>query len=119
MKYVDGYVLPVPKKNMTAYRRMAAACSKIWRKYGALEFRECVGDDLKTASVKSFSSLVKPKRGEMIVFSWIVYKSKADRDRINDKAMKDPRIVRMMKQKKMPFDCKRMAYGGFKIMVDA
>ena len=119
MKYVDGYVLPVPKKNLAAYRRMAAACSKIWRKYGALEFRECVGDDLKTIEVKSFPSLVKPKRGEKIVFSWIVYKSKADRDRINDKAMKDPRIARMMKGKKTPFDCKRMAYGGFKMMVEA
>ena len=119
MKYVDGYVLPVAKKNLAAYRRMAAACCKIWRRYGALEFRECVGDDLKTMEVKSFPSLVKPKRGEMIVFSWIVYKSKADRDRINDKAMKDPRIARMMKGKKTPFDCKRMAYGGFKVMVDA
>jgi uncharacterized protein YbaA (DUF1428 family) len=119
MKYVDGYVLPVPKKNLAAYRRMAAACSKIWRKYGALEFRECVGDDLKTTEVKSFPSMVKPKPGETVVFSWIVYKSNADRDRINDKAMKDPRIINMMKGKKMPFDCKRMAFGGFKVMVDA
>ena len=118
MKYVDGYVLPVPKKNLAAYRRMAATCSKIWRKYGALEFRECAGDDLKTSEVKSFPSLVKPKRGETIVFSWIVFKSKADRDRINNKAMKDPRIARMMKNKKPPFDCKRMTYGGFKTIVE-
>jgi uncharacterized protein YbaA (DUF1428 family) len=119
MKYVDGYVLPVPKKNLAAYRRMAAACSKIWRKYGALEFRECVGDDLKTQKVKSVLSLVKPKRGETIVFSWIIYKSKADRDRVNNKVMKDPQIARMMKGKKMPFDSKRMAYGGFKAIVEA
>jgi uncharacterized protein YbaA (DUF1428 family) len=119
MKYVDGYVLPVPRKNLAAYRRMAAACSKIWRKYGALEFRECVGDDLKTIKVKSFPSLVKPKRGETVVFSWIAFKSRAHRDRVNDKVMKDPRIARMMKNKEMPFDSKRMAYGGFKVMVDA
>ena len=119
MKYVDGYVLPVPKKNLTAYRRMAAACSKVWRKHGALEFRECVGDDLKTVEVKSFPTLVKPKRGEVIVFSWIVYKSRAHRASVNDKVMKDPRMARMMKTKKMPFDSKRMVYGGFKVMVDA
>jgi len=119
MKYVDGYVLPVPKKNLAAYRRMATECSKIWRKYGALESRECVGDDLKTIKVKSFPSMVKPKRGETVVFSWIVYKSRAHRDKVNDKVMKDPRLARMMKTKKMPFDSKRIAYGGFKVMVDA
>ena len=119
MKYVDGYVLPVPKKNLLAYRRMATECSKIWRKYDALKFRECVGDDLKTIKVKSFPSVVKPKRGETVVFSWIVYKSRAHRDKVNDKAMKDPRLARMMKTKKMPFDSKRMVYGGFKVMVDA
>jgi uncharacterized protein YbaA (DUF1428 family) len=119
MKYVDGYVLPVPKKNLAAYRRMAAEAGKVWRKYGALEFRECVGDDLKTMKVKSFPNLVKPKRGETVVFSWIVYKSRAHRNRVNDKVMKDPRIARMMKNKEMPFDSKRMAYGGFKVMVDA
>jgi uncharacterized protein YbaA (DUF1428 family) len=119
MKYVDGYVLPVPRKNLAAYRRMATECSKIWRKYGALEFRESVGDDLKTIKVKSFPSVMKPKRGETVVFSWIVYKSRAHRDKVNDKAMKDPRLARMMKTKKMPFDSKRMVYGGFKVMVDA
>jgi len=81
MKYVDGYVLPVPKKNLAAYRHMAAKAAKIWRKYGALEFRECVGDDLKTIKVRSFPGLVKPKRGETVVFSWIVYKSRAPRPR--------------------------------------
>jgi uncharacterized protein YbaA (DUF1428 family) len=119
MKYVDGYVLPVPKKNLAAYRRMAQKAGKVWRKYGALQFRECVGDDLKTVKVKSFPSLVKPKRGETVVFSWIVYKSRAHRDSVNDKVMKDPWIAKMMKTKKMPFDSKRMAYGGFRVMVDA
>jgi uncharacterized protein YbaA (DUF1428 family) len=118
MKYVDGYVLPVPTKNLAAYRQMAAKAAKIWRKYGALEFRECVGDDLKTIKVRSFPGLVKPKRGETVVFSWIVYKSRAHSDRVNDKVMKDPQIARIMKGKKMPFDPKRMAYGGFKVMVD-
>jgi Uncharacterized conserved protein len=98
---------------------MAAKAAKISRKYGALEFRECVGDDLKTIKVRSFPDLVKPKRGETVVFSWIVYKSRAHRDRVNDKVMKDPQIAGMMKGKKMPFDSKRMAYGGFKVMVDA
>ena len=119
MKYVDGYVLPVPKKNLAAYRRMALEAAKVWRKHGALEFRECVGDDLKTIKVKSFPSVVKPKRGETVVFSWIVYKSRAHRDKVNDKAMKDPRLAGTMKTKKMPFDSKRMADGGFKVMVDA
>jgi uncharacterized protein YbaA (DUF1428 family) len=119
MKYVDGYVLPVPKRNLGAYRRMASEAAKVWRKHGALEFRECVGDDLKTIKVKSFPSAVKPRRGETVVFSWIVYKSRAHRDSVNDKAMKDPRMAKMMKTKKMPFDSKRMVYGGFKVMVDA
>jgi uncharacterized protein YbaA (DUF1428 family) len=119
MKYVDGYVLPVPKKNLAAYRRMAQAAGKVWRKYGALEFCECVGDDLKTVKVKSFPSMVKPKRGETVVFSWIVFKSRAHRDRVNAKAMKDSRLIKMMKNKPMPFDSKRMIYGGFKLMVDA
>src|SRR6266852_6494810 len=118
MKYVDGYVLPVPKKNLAAYRRMAQAAAEVWRKHGALEFRECVGDDLKTIRVKSFPQLVKPKRGEAVVLSWIVFKSKAQRDRVNTKAMKDQRLIKMMKKKAIPFDSKRMAYGGFKTIVD-
>jgi uncharacterized protein YbaA (DUF1428 family) len=118
MKYVDGFVLPVPKKNLAAYRRMATECGKIWLESGALEFRECVGDDLKTQQVKSFPSLVKPKGGEIVMFSWIVFKSRAHRDSVNAKVMKDPRLLKMMKLKKMPFDCKRMAYGGFKTIVD-
>jgi uncharacterized protein YbaA (DUF1428 family) len=118
MKYVDGYVLPVPKKNLTAYRRMAQKAGKVWREHGALEFRECVGDDLKTKKIKSFPSLVKPKPGETVMFSWIVFKSKAHRDAVNARVMKDPRLAKMMDMKAMPFDFKRMAYGGFKVLVD-
>jgi uncharacterized protein YbaA (DUF1428 family) len=119
MKYVDGYVLPVPKKNLPAYRRMAAKAGKVWREHGALQFRECVGEDLKTKKIKSFPSLVKPKAGETVVFSWIVFKSRAHRDAVNAKVMKDPRLAEMMDMKSMPFDPKRMAYGGFEVMVDA
>ena len=118
MKYVDGYVLPVPKKNLAAYRRMAEKAGKVWRQHGALEFRECVGEDLKTKKIKSFPSLVKPKRGETVMFSWIVFKSRAHRDAVNAKVMKDPRLAKMMDMKAIPFDSKRMAYGGFKVMVD-
>ena len=118
MKYVDGYVLPVPKKNLPAYRRMAAKAGKVWREHGAFEFRECVGEDLKTKKIKSFPSLVKPKPGETVVFSWIVFKSRAHRDAVNAKVMKDPRLAEMMDMKSMPFDPKRMAYGGFEVMVD-
>ena len=118
MKYVDGYVLPVPKKNLPAYRRMAQKAGKVWREHGALEFRECVGDDLKTKKIKSFPSLVKPKPGETVVFSWIVFRSRAHRDAVNAKVMKDPRLAKMMDMKAMPFDPKRMAYGGFEVMVD-
>ena len=118
-KYVDGYVLPVPRKKLQAYRRMAQKAARIWREHGAVEFRECVGEDLRTKMAKSFPSLVKPKPGETIVFSWIVFKSRADRDRVNARVMKDSRLAKMMDQKAMPFDSKRMAYGGFEIMVDA
>jgi uncharacterized protein YbaA (DUF1428 family) len=119
MKYVDGYVLPVPKKNLPTYRRMAQKAGKIWREYGALQFCECVGDDLKTKMVASFPRTLKLKPGEIVVFSWIVFKSRADRDAVNAKVMKDPRLAEMMDLKKVPFDSKRMVYGGFKIMVDA
>ena len=119
MKYVDGYVLPVPRKNLPAYRRMAAKAGKVWREHGALEFRECVGDNLKTKNIKPFPGMVKPKPGETAVFSWIVFKSRAHRDAVNAKVMKDPRLAKMMDMKAMPFDWKRMAYGGFEVMVDA
>jgi len=108
----------VPKKNLPAYRRMAQEAGKVWRKHGALEFRECVGEDLKTKKIKSFPAMVKPKRGETVVFSWIVFKSRAHRDAVNAKVMKDPRLAKMMDMKAMPFDPKRMAYGGFEVMVN-
>lgn len=118
-KYVDGFVLIVPKKNVQAYHRMAQASGKIWREHGALEFRECVGDDLKVKMGLPFPRLTRLKRGETVFFSWIVYKSRAHRDSVNKKVMKDPRIAKMMEQGPMPFDVKRMAYGGFKVLVDA
>jgi len=118
MRYVDGYVLPVPKKNLQAYRRMAEKAGKIWREHGALEYRECAGDDLKVKFGVPFSRLAKAKPGETVVFSWIMFKSRAHRDRVNAKVMKDPRITAMCNPEAMPFDVKRMAYGGFKILVD-
>ena len=118
MKYVDGYVLPVPKKNLAAYRRMASQAGKVWMDYGALEFRECVGDDLHTKWAVSFPTTMKLKRGETVVFSFIVFKSRADRDRINKKVMADPRLAKMMGNTSVPFDSKRMVYGGFKTLVD-
>ena len=118
MPYVDGFVLPVPKKNVQAYRRMARQAGKVWREHGALEFRECVGDDLRVKMGVSFPRSMKLKRGETVVFSWIVFKSRAHRDRVNAKVMKDPRLAKMMDLEAMPFDSKRMVYGGFKVMVD-
>ena len=117
MRYVDGFVIPVPKKNVQAYRRLALKAGKIWREYGALEFRECVGDDLPVKGMVPFSRRMKLKPGETVVFSWIVFKSRAHRDRVNAKVMKDPRLD--MDPKSMPFDVKRMLYGGFKVLVDA
>jgi uncharacterized protein YbaA (DUF1428 family) len=118
MRYVDGYVLPVPKKNVAAYRRMAQTAGKVWRGHGALEFIECVADDVKPGKHTSFPQSVKLKPGETVVFSWIVFKSRAHRDRINAKVMKDPRLANMMDPKAMPFDAKRMFWGGFKTMVE-
>jgi uncharacterized protein YbaA (DUF1428 family) len=118
-RYVDGFVLPVPKKNLDAYRRMAQKAGEIWREYGALEFRECVAEDVKVGKLTSFPQSVKRKPGETVVFSWIVFKSRADRDRINAKVMKDPRLAEMMEGKDMPFDGKRMIYGGFEMLVEA
>ena len=119
MRYVDGYVLPVPKKNVQAYRRIAQKAGRIWREHGAVEYRECVGDDLNVKSGVSFPRRIKLKRGETVFFSWVVFKSRAHRDRVNAKVMKDPRLSDMMDPKAMPFDVKRMLYGGFKIVVDA
>jgi uncharacterized protein YbaA (DUF1428 family) len=118
MKYVDGYVLPVPKKNLGVYRRLAQKAGKIWLEYGALEFRECVGEDLKTEWAVSFPATLKLKPGETVVFSWIMFKSRVHRDSVNAKVMKDPRLAKMMEPKSTPFDPKRMVYGGFKTMVD-
>jgi len=119
MSYVDGFVLPVPKKNLKAYFRMAAKAGKVWRKYGALDYKECAGDDLKVKFGMPFPRLAKLKPGETVVFSWIVYKSRAHRNRVNAKALKDPHIKGMCDEQSMPFDGKRMAYGGFKVLVDA
>lgn len=119
MRYVDGFVLPVPKKNVQAYRRIARKAGQIWREHGALEYRECAADDVKVGKWTSFPRSVKLKRGETVFFSWIVYKSRAHRDRVNAKVMKDPRLADMMDPKGMPFDTKRMIYGGFKTLVDA
>jgi uncharacterized protein YbaA (DUF1428 family) len=118
MPYVDGFLLPVPKKNLQAYRRMAQKAGKIWREFGALEYRECVGDDLKVKMGVPFARVIKLKPGETVVFSWIVYKSRAHRDSVNAKIMKDPRIAKMMEGKEMPFEVKRMSYGGFKVLVE-
>jgi uncharacterized protein YbaA (DUF1428 family) len=112
-RYVDGFVVPVPKNNLAAYRRMAEETGKIWREYGALEFVECLADDVKPGEVTSFPQSVQLKPDETVIMSYIVYASKADRDRINEKVMKDPRIKDAMDPKKMPFDGKRMFYGGF------
>ena len=118
MPYVDGFVIPVPKKNIKAYRTMAQKAGKIWMEFGALEFRECVADDVKPGKVTSFPQSVKLKKDETVMFSWIVYKSRKDRDRINKKVMMDPRLAKMMQGKDNPFDAKRMIYGGFKAIVD-
>lgn len=118
-RYVDGFVLPLPKKNVEAYRRIAQKASRVWREHGALEYRECVGDDLDVKLGMSFPRRVKSKPGETVVLAWIVYKSRAHRDRVNAKVMKDPRTAKMIDPKNMPFDVKRMVYGGFKVLVDA
>ena len=117
MTYVDGFVVPVPKKNLPAYRRMAQKAGKVWREHGALDYRECVADDVKVGKWTSFPQSVKLKTGEVVVFSWIEYKSRAHRDRVMAKVMKDPRLAKMMDPKAMPFDGKRMIYGGFKTLV--
>ena len=117
MSYVDGFVVPVPTKNLAAYRRMARKAGKVWRDHGAVDYKECVADDVKPGKHTSFPQSVKLKAGETVVFSWIVYKSRAQRDRVNAKAMADPRLAEMMDPKKMPFDGKRMFFGGFKVFV--
>jgi uncharacterized protein YbaA (DUF1428 family) len=118
MSYIDGFVVPVPKKKLAAYKRMALKAGKIWRGYGATMFYECAADDVSVGKRTSFPRSVKLKPTETVVFSFIGYRSRADRDRINAKVMKDPRLAKMMKMKDMPFDAKRMIYGGFKTIVE-
>lgn len=117
--YIDGFVLPVPKKNVAAYRRMAQKASKIWIGHGALDYREFAGDDLDTKVGLSFPRGIKTKPGETVVFAYIVYRSRKARDRVNAKVMADPRVAELCDPKKMPFDCRRMLYGGFKTLVGA
>jgi uncharacterized protein YbaA (DUF1428 family) len=121
--YVDGYLIPIPRKNLATYRRMAKQAAKVWKEHGALEFRECAGDDLGAKGPAAFPKRAGAKAGETVIFSWVTYRSRAHRDRVNAKVMKDPRIARMMKlmedPKKRPFEVKRMSFGGFKVLVDA
>jgi uncharacterized protein YbaA (DUF1428 family) len=117
MSYVDGMVVPVPRKNLADYRKMSTKAGKIWIEHGALEYHECVADDVKPGKVTSFPQAVKLKPGEVVMFSWIVYKSRAQRDRVNKKVMSDPRLSHMMDPKAIPFDGKRMFWGGFKPLV--
>lgn len=116
-RYVDGFVLPVPKKNVEAYRKIASDAGKVWREYGALQYVECVGDDVKPGELTSFPQSVKLEPDETVIFAWIVYASRADRDRINEQVMKDPRIS-AASPATMPFDAKRMFWGGFETLVD-
>ena len=117
MPYVDGFLLAVPKRNLQTYRRIAQRAGRVWRQHGALEYRECAGDDLKVKFGVSFARAARLKAGETAVFSWIVYKSRAHRDRVNAKVMKE--MEKMCESKDMPFDLKRMVYGGFKVLVEA
>ena len=117
MPYVDGFILAVPNKNLAAYVRMSKKAGKIWREYGALDYREWVADDVKPGKLTSFPQSVKLKPNETVVFSWITYKSRAQRDKINAKVMSDPRLKSMMDGESMPFDGKRMIYGGFASLV--
>jgi len=119
MQYVDGFVLVVPKKNLNAYVQMAKKAGTIWREHGALDYKECVGDDLKVKMGVPFPRMMRVTPGETVVFSYIVYKSRTHRDRVNAKVMKDPRMSGICDEKSMPFDIKRMAYGGFNMIVDA
>ena len=118
MRYVDAFVLPVPKKNLKTYQAIAKKAGKIWLEHGALQYVEAAGDDLAVKFGVPFTKLMKPKPGETVVVSYIVYKSRAHRDSVNKKVMSDERLKEMMEQSSMPFDVKRMAYGGFSMLVD-
>ncbi len=117
MAYVDGFVVPVPKKKIEDYKRMARKAGRIWREHGALEYRECIADDVKPGKWTSFPQSVKLKKDEVVIFSWVVYKSRAQRDRVMAKVMQDKRLAPMMNPASMPFDGKRMIFGGFKVMI--
>ena len=117
-RYVDGFLVPLPKRNLDAYRRQARKAGKIWIEHGALEYRECIAEDVPRGKVTSFPRGLQLKRGEAVVFSWIVFKSRAHRDRVNAKVLADPRLADMMDPEAMPFDGKRMVYGGFEVIVD-
>jgi len=117
MTYVDGFILPLKKKNLAAYKRIARKASKIWREHGALEYFECIGDDMAVKGMLPFPKVISTLPGETVIFSWVIYKSRAARDRANAKIMKDPRLLKMAST--MPFDCARMAYGGFKVLIKA
>lgn len=117
MSYIDGFVVPVPENNLAAYRKLARKAGKIWKEYGALEYIECLADDVQPGKSTSFPQAVKLKAGEVVVFSWIIYKNRAQRDKINKLVMADPRLSDMMNPKTMPFDGKRMIFGGFKPIV--
>ncbi|HEX3135323.1 MAG TPA: DUF1428 domain-containing protein [Planctomycetota bacterium] len=117
-RYVDGFVIPLPKKYLALYKKIASNAGKIWREHGALEYRECVIEDLNPMGMPGFPVMAKVKKNETVVFAWIVYKSRAHRDRVNKKVMADPRIHKGMDPNNPPFDCKRMAYGGFTVLVD-
>jgi uncharacterized protein YbaA (DUF1428 family) len=119
MAYVDGFIVPVPKKKIKEYRSLSRKAGRVWRDHGALEYRECVADDVKVGKWTSFPRSVKLKSNETVVFSYIVYKSRAQRDRVMKNVMKDPRLAKMMQNPKdMPFDGKRMIWGGFKVLLD-
>ena len=117
MQYVDGFIVPVPKKSLNAYRAIARKAGKVWREHGALDYHECVAEDVKKGKWTSFPQSVKLKPNETVVFSWITYKSRKHRDKVNAKVMKDPRLAKMMDPKAMPFDGKRMIFGGFETLV--
>jgi uncharacterized protein YbaA (DUF1428 family) len=117
MAYVDGFIVAVPKKNLPAYRKMARLAGKVWREHGAIDYKECIADDVPMGKITSFPRSVKQKPSETVIFAWITYKSRADRNRINKKVMADPRL-KGMGPENAPFDAKRMIYGGFKVMID-
>ena len=118
MSYVDGYVVPVPKKKINEYKKMAQKASKVWMEHGALDYKECVADDVKRGKTTSFLRSVKAKPSETVVFAYVVYKSRTHRDQVNKKVMSDPRLKDMCDPKNMPFDARRMFWGGFKTLVE-